>query len=141
MSFRVTILFGLLFLTLTSRAQTAADYRCIFFTEKMQRMNFSDSTLNLEGLFNAKEISVFLGNKKDPKQKVTIQQMTVTVNRVRQKMTEFEITGNKIMEGNEFYEEFKLCVPGDKIYIDHIVYKTASGEVKSFNKGFVFVLK
>lgn len=104
-------------------------------------MNFSDSSLNLGGLFNAKEISVFLGNKKDPRQKVTIQQMMVTINRVRQKMTEFEITGNKIMEGNEFYEEFKLCVPGDKIYIDHIVYKTVSGEVKSFNKGFVFVLK
>ncbi|MBX7204065.1 MAG: hypothetical protein K1X81_01445 [Bacteroidia bacterium] len=138
---RLFYLFPLLCFSLYQYAQTVTDYRCQFFNEKMQRMNFSDSVLNLGGLLNAKEISAFLGNKKDPKQKVTIQQMTVTINRVRQKMTEFEITGNRIMEGNEFYDEFKLCVQGDKIYIDHIVYKTASGEVKSFNKGFVFVLK
>jgi hypothetical protein len=141
MNLRAGILIGLLFSALPSIAQLAADYRCIFFTEKMQRMNFSDSTLNLEGLINAREISVFIGNKNNPKQKVTIQQMTVTLNRVWQKMTEFEVVGNKISAENEFYEELKLCVPGDKIYIDHIMYKTTLGEVKSFNKGFVLVLK
>ena len=122
-------------------AQQASDYRCVFFNEKIQKMNFSDSTLNLLSLFNAKELGVYLNNKRDPKAKVLIQEMVVTINRVKEKMTEYHITGNKIAEGAEFYEEFKLCVPGDKIYVDHVVFKTVSGEIKSFNRGFVLVLK
>ena len=143
MMFSKLFLFLLVMVKLTGlvRAQTAKDFRCVVFNEKLQKMNSTDSTLNALAIYSAKELSFYLINKKDPKAKVTIVEMVVTINRVRQKISEYTITGNKIPEGNEFYEEFKLCVPGDMIYVDHIVFKTLTGETKSFNKGFVLILK
>lgn len=122
-------------------AQKVADYRCVLFNEKMQKLNFSDSTLNFATLFNAKEISVYLSGKKDPKAKLTLLEVVVSVVRINENIAEFTIAGNKIKEGNDFYAELKQCMPEDKIYIDHLVFKTAAGQTLSFNKGFVFVLK
>jgi hypothetical protein len=122
-------------------AQKASDYRCVIFNEKMQRINISDSTLNLELLLKAGGLNFYLSDKKDPKAKVSIQEMTVTLLTLGSKFSDYTFSGNKVISTDELMNEIKSARPGDRIYVDHLVFKTASGKVMTFNKGYIFILK